>query len=270
MSNITSLQINQKQIQISSFFLGQTIKSTLPINSPRLHLKDGSVLSSTNYSDFIEYIKTNKANMSDCFLEGEDSVPFEQPILSSNGTLGSDTFAVSQTAYVTDAGGGQAYTCFDNNSNTFWYAWPYPYELTMYNPQPICITNMQITNGHYTRLPYKGKVFASDDNKNWTELTTWTNPNEDTYGVWNIDLSDNTKAYSYYKLSITQDNANGNGAQIYNINLTATVGVSALDKYNKILNKNGYCEKYIYDSESNTVKLPTSDNKSAYEYVVIK
>lgn len=212
--------------------------------------------------------------MSDCFLEGEDSVPFEQPVLSSNGTLGGDSFAVSQTDYSTTAGGGQAYTCFDNNSNTFWYSHTADgslnYSIIIYNPQPICITNMQITNKDGTRTAKEGKVFASNDNKNWTELTTWTNPNSDTYGVWNIDLSENTNAYLYYKLSITQDNANGHGAQISNINLTATVEVSALDKYNSILNKNGYCEKYIYDSENNTVKLPTSDNKSAYEYVVIR
>lgn len=205
--------------------------------------------------------------MSNCFLEGDESAPFEQPVLSSNGTLGGDSFAIKATKTYS----GNAYNCFDNKNDTYWYAdSSYPYELTMYNNQPICITNMQIMNGSYERLPYKGKVFASNDNKNWTELTTWTNPNSDTYGVWNIDLSENTNAYLYYKLSITQDNANGYGAQISNINLTATIGVSALDKYNSILNKNGYCEKYIYDSENNIVKLPTSDNKSAYEYVVIR
>lgn len=143
--------------------------------------------------------------------------PFIQPILSSNGTLGGDKFAVSQntwTSYTEWTGSGlPAYGAFDGNFNTIWLTYIEGSSaeriLTIYNPQPIRCVNFTLSfmgtwidAYHYRRIQ---RVYASNDGNNWTLLAEWGARQYQSAVLPEItyDLTfTNNNYYKYYRLNI--------------------------------------------------------------------
>lgn len=120
-----------------------------------------------------------------------------QPVLSSNGALGGNSFAVSfpngvySTAY-------EPYLAFDGNNNT--YAIGVGGDNTMpmiiYNPTPLNITNISMVKYSGYNFTSIG-IYGSNNNSTWEQIQT-IQTSSGTDFSWNIS---NSKYYKYYKIS---------------------------------------------------------------------
>ena len=158
------------------------------------------------------------------------TAPWTQPVLSANGTLGGDSFACWASS---ENGSNYAWHAFDGvittaNSN-YWSAVGnvVPADLVFYNPYPLNVTNLRITNSYYSSQQgvTAGIVYASNDNSTWTELKQFTNTAVASNAQWNIDLSNNIGFYKYYKIHVTDTVFTYNSAkyiQIMDVLITAT------------------------------------------------
>lgn len=125
---------------------------------------------------------------------------FTQPTLGSNGTLGGNAFAVSATNIVNNY---YAFFAADNNSSTI-AAWPQgqPYSYTWYNPSPLKVSSILITSADMNpSVPNGYTLYGSNDNNNFTVLTTGTNSNG-TYLNIAVPLA-NQNFYNYYKIYVS-------------------------------------------------------------------
>ena len=74
-----------------------------------------------------------------------------------------------------------------------------------------------------------GIVQGSDDNENWTDLVTFTNPNTAASAVWDIPITGNTHYYNYHRIYINTGNTN---TIFQNLYITATYwGTPKLSDY---------------------------------------
>lgn len=133
---------------------------------------------------------------------------FVQPVLTENGTMGGDTFACDQSNYHTEDSGDEqkAWYVFDGKFNGqewqvntvkldtwYWLSW--------YNPQPIKISKVGVTNaaGQYSILAWK--LQGSNDNSTWTDLTTGTNENVSAVTTWYMEIPEEKQSfYKYYRI----------------------------------------------------------------------
>lgn len=141
---------------------------------------------------------------------------FIQPTLSADGTLGGSNFAVYS---VNIQSGYPAYQAFDNNSSTILAAYV-PDSLIMYNPNALKVSSISITNWNgYNITGYS--IYGSNDNSNWTILTSGTNSNTIDNSTWTIEIpTANRDFYNYYKLYTSA--GTNTTYNIRQLNLTAT------------------------------------------------
>ena len=139
---------------------------------------------------------------------------FSQPVLSANGVLSGDSFAVYCPS--DDSAAHPAYHAFDNNSSTI--AVKHTIDFIIYNNAEINITNISLVNrdGNSTYQYKGGEIYGSNDNINWTSIGVIAS------GSLSWDLSSNTGYYKYYKITQT----GGGDWQPVQINITATQRVS--------------------------------------------
>ena len=130
---------------------------------------------------------------------------WNQPTLTSNGTLGGSSFAVTTNYLYTATGGGQAWNAFDDsNKRLDVYDETNGGDLIIYNPIPIKIICAEFNT---TGVPsnYKltyGNVKASNSNGSWTTLSS----NLSKSGDISTFTINNNNFYKYYKF----DNLNSN------------------------------------------------------------
>ena len=193
-------------------------------------------------------------------LESEiKDVPFVQPILSSNGTLGGNSFAVYCNTSVADYQQNHpAWHAVDGNPNTVCIFGIYNYEhIIVYNPVPIKISSVTITKelsgGAYYRFS------ASNDNINWTILQNETN--SDPKGTITWSFLDNKTSYKYFKLE--GESTHGGHIQIVNIQIEgtikATVPTKAVNSY--------YASAITSLKNMSIIKEPVADYVSVSEGV---
>lgn len=124
-----------------------------------------------------------------------------QPVLSANGTMGGDSFAVSQSSY--NNTGNEAYQVF-NNDNKSWQSKAYdtnPQWLTFYNPKPLKLEKIKIYNITSETVYYPKGMYiqGSNDNSTWETLYTYTG----TSYVAEITCEvSSDKAYKYHRIYI--------------------------------------------------------------------
>lgn len=164
---------------------------------------------------------------------------FIQPILTANGTLGGDDFAVASSYYrdYPQYHSGEAYYLFDDAqyTNLSFNGGTFPCWVTIYNPNPLNITQLVLrswTQGTRNDQWKNGYVYGSNDNSTWTELTSYTNNNGSLGYLFTIDMSSNTNYYTYYKITVTSSN---NQTMCENIDITATEQVTISSASNVIL-----------------------------------
>ena len=131
--------------------------------------------------------------------------PFIQPVLSSNGTMGGDSFACTQDKYY--SAGYEAYKVFDNDSSTNWNTWntsgSQTATLTIYNPVALNITSIAIVNyydGNHN-FNFSGIVVSgSNDGNSWESITSSITTLSSTNQILSLT---NDKYYKYYKFVCT-------------------------------------------------------------------
>lgn len=124
-----------------------------------------------------------------------------RPNLSSDGTLGGSSFAVSRTGGSGTTLTGSTYASMDGNASTsckFTYS-SNGSSYTFYNPNPLLLTSIQFSyyDGNSAYGVKKGNLQASDDNSAWTTLATFNS----NLSTWTINA---TKHYKYFKINITE------------------------------------------------------------------
>lgn len=149
---------------------------------------------------------------------------FVRPNLTSNGTLGGNSFAVSASSEMIEE---PAFYAVDNDVNSTctvefieggdpntWLKY------TFYNPVALKTTAIGLKLYNIPNTP--SLTFkASDDNINWTALTV---TNTDTSTDYVISTLDNTTAYKYYKITLKPANEwdDYDDCGISDITITAT------------------------------------------------
>ena len=241
--------------------IGEIVTSTIPLTDAGLHLLDGALISgSGSYSAFVDYMADlYNTDPTANFFAQADGLPWTQPILTANGTMGGDSFAVSASSEFDS--NYQAYMAFDNSSSSQWASSgsSTPCYIEFYNPIPLRVTELTITNRNDNETFITGAVYGSNDNNIWIELTTFANSNTTAFGIWSIDLSSNTNFYEYYRINGTSFSGNNNG--FANIAITAIQPSSAEEWWQSQVNQYGVCGKFVYDSVNRTVRLPKYSTK---------
>ena len=250
--NYVDSEVNKTKKEI-----GESVFSLIPLQNAGYHLYDGALIDGSGiYADFvakIEELYTQHPEWN-CWCKGE--LPFEQPVLSANGTLGGDSFAVSANTEFNSS--YQAWKAFDGDPSTDFaeLGTPNPSSLTFYNPEPLKVTQLVLTNRTTATADtfLTGSIECSDDGITWNELTTYTNSNPIMGGSWSIDLSSNTGFHKYYRIvgvSFVGDNCG-----FSNVAITATYQVSAEEQWQTCVTTYGACGKFVVDTTNHTVRLP--------------
>ena len=148
-------------------------------------------------------------------------VPFVQPVLTENGTIGGDSFAVDDDFKSSEH---PVWHAFDGDNSSYWRDANIPGYIDIYNPNPLVIKNIRW--GFFYSYPTAGNVQGSNDGDEWELIKEWTNNKESDF---DIDLSDNTKALKYYRINISSVNMD----VIHCSNLTITGKEIASVTYDK-------------------------------------
>lgn len=151
-----------------------------------------------------------------------------QPVLTSDGVIGGNSFATSQTSFTET--GLEAFRAFDGNTSTMCYFTKSTGYFQWYNPTPLKITNLKLTNfagdAWGTRALTSGSIQVSNNGSDFVELKTFTNSTTGGGASWNIDLSSNTGYYKYYRIICTGTSYANAGAanqcHIAELKITAT------------------------------------------------
>ena len=126
------------------------------------------------------------------------------PVLTADGVMGGDNFAVSASSVSTDYN-QYAFHQFRGAVDSLGSGWignaPTQW-FTFYNPNPLNITEIVLgdNNGTTTYLAKNFTFQGSNDNYTWTTL--YTNSSRTT-GNLTISLPDNTNYYKYHRFYIT-------------------------------------------------------------------
>lgn len=135
---------------------------------------------------------------------------FEQPILTSNGTMGGNSFAVAGSSYYANSDTYNAWRAFngvtdvqtdiwacENNSESAYF--------DFYNPKPIKVKTLTILNRYSGTVGAitAGSVQGSNNGSTWETIKSFTNDIVTANTSWEIDLTTNTKFYRYYRINCT-------------------------------------------------------------------
>ena len=134
-----------------------------------------------------------------------------QPVLTGNGTLGGNSFAVSASS---EYSYWPAWDAFDGKltGDDGWSAssTSLPQYIIFYNPEPLKVSNIGIMNYYEKNGAFTaGNVYGSNDNSSWKLISSFTNDVLDMAATWNINLSNNKNLYKYHKIEFTQSSGFG-------------------------------------------------------------
>ena len=181
-------------------------------------------------------------------------IDWTQPILSSDGTMGGDLFAVNSSSIL--RAGREAYKAFDGDTSTIDDNWHssqgHPSWIGWYNPNPLKITRIQVQNRNSAdggSFVNTYKLSYSDDYSDWVDLLSGTSPSQENFTYWNIDITEENP-HKYWRLTcLTSSGSNSDYTSIQTISITAQEYVSLKgtpDDYDEIV-------KYTY---LGTVDIP--------------
>lgn len=134
-------------------------------------------------------------------------VTWQQPIITGNGKIGGDKFALASNGYaqaVQTHGSltwgqpldGDIWAAFDKDTTNRWRSGTSTGWFMFYNPIPLRVVS--ITFGFFYCYPTSGSVMGSNDNINWVTLATYTNSTESDLVV----RVNSNVGYKYYKFTI--------------------------------------------------------------------
>lgn len=242
----------------SSRNIGEIVTSLIPLTDAGLHLLDGALLQYGSYRAYIDYMaELYEDNPTANYFAQPTEWAFQQPILTANGTLGGDSFAVA--SYNAEAN-YPIWQGFDGSTSTNWLSNGDASStyFIFYNPIPIKVTSLQITNRtgvdqQYNRAIRSGTVYGSNDNETYTQIGIFTNSDYTIGSIWSIDLSTNTNYYKYYKVECVGD---GTAVSFSEVKINATYLLNAEQSWQQSVTTYGSCGKFVYDSVNKTIRLP--------------
>ena len=202
---VTKNSSGKLQALVPTRNIGEFVPSVIPLTDAGLHLLDGSLISGGGrYDDFVKY-------MGDLFNDRQEEL-FSQPVLTANGTLGGDTFAVYASNNY-DATTYPIWKSFDGDSSTIWFCSAAPVDVTIYNPEQMKIDTIQCQNRSDAANFYftAGSVYGSNDGITWTSLADFTNSISGAGADWYISVN-SSAFYNYYKVSFSSASTTGVGA----------------------------------------------------------
>ena len=138
---------------------------------------------------------------------------FERPNLTSNGTMGGDSFACTAST----TGYGQIYYALDGSSSTQWQsAGNYsntPQWLTFYNPEPLKVTKIVCTTPpntsaegwSYSWQLKNATLQGSNDNSSWVDISSVSNVGK--VPTATIEADSNNSYYKYHRIYVSETNA---------------------------------------------------------------
>ena len=157
------------------------------------------------------------------------NIPWIQPVLSADGTIGGDDFACFASSIYSSS--YPVYKAFDgvisnlSSDHTWWCTSSKSgvQFIGFYNPDRIKVTNIRFYNQKAVSgdgVIASGTVQASLDNTNYIDLGTFSG---NTFGTeyFDIDLNSNTNYYNYYRIVAT--GYSGNYATCGELEITATI-----------------------------------------------
>lgn len=189
---------------------------------------------------------------------------FIQPVLTSNGVIGGHSFAVS------NPGGWEssypAFQAVDNNTGTISiFQKGTGYYFQFYNPNPLNVTNLNITNtggdAWGTRALTAGSIMASNNGIDFVELLTYSNSVTGGNASWSIDLSSNADYYKYYRIITTGTSYANSGAASQCI--IAELKITAQEQ--TIIE--GTESDHDFYEDVAVYKLPTKTVRTYYKYI---
>lgn len=183
-----------------------------------------------------------------------------QPVLSSNGTIGVDDFAVScslpaltgdpypRSLYLAfDGIIGNAENRFQSVSNTTNPQYIIVYSKNSLNIKSITFYQMTQETYYYIKAI---TIQGSNNGSDWTDLQTWTSNSY--VANFTVDLSSNLEYYNYYRFYITNrayyDSSNAY-LMIQEISMTGTQAVESTES-----DYDFYVDKDIYKAVKETVR----------------
>ena len=101
--------------------------------------------------------------------------------------------------------------------------------IEFYNPSPLIVTDMTIYDGNQQVRNWEFQ--CSDDNENWTTLTSGTNTNTTAGNSWNFSVS-NSGSHKYYRLLATSTESTDGYISFAEIEITASVTGGTWTKLN--------------------------------------
>lgn len=159
-----------------------------------------------------------------------------QPVLSANGTMGGDSFAVA----VGRIYNGEPYYVFNGdttgNDINIGYTnanWGSAYQddvwIAFYNPVPLKVTQLNFYDSGAVQTNGNGIVYGSNDYSNWEQITTFSFTYSQT-SPKTVDMSSNIGYFKYYKIKTTGNTGHQYALVSYKeISITAYVGGSLAD-----------------------------------------
>lgn len=217
--------------------------------------KVGSIHFGVGKSNCLTYIPE------DIKLELDEVISdWTQPALTSNGTMDGNAFAVNQSSILNEDSYG--FKAFDKQgAGTYWHsAKGFPQSIAWYNPKPLKITNVKITNRSIDgSFPNAYQLQYSDDKNTWTT----TNTGNGTSGFsasWNIAVS-HTGFHKYWRLVVSSaTGANSDYLAIGEIDITAQEKTSTLilKAGSKVYVPNGTSDKKYYKYTYSSWSQPTN------------
>lgn len=233
----------------------------------------GTYVSGALYPDFYNKCLEEYRNTEDGEIPKD--APWTQPILTENGVLGGESFAVAASdVYSADGDNYQPYRMFDGDVSTSWQSngtTASSTYFTFYNPTPLKVTKITWSGTPKYGTITAGRVFGSNNNTDWTELATFSGGTT-TGGT--MDLSSNTNYYKYYRITPTSwtdtsgtltngwaelnitafyidgyvVNKNSNGHKFYSVEQKPII--------DEIYNQYGIADFYGIDEENERIFLP--------------
>jgi hypothetical protein len=188
-----------------------------------------------------------------------------QPVLTANGTMGGESFAVGQSS--------------SYSSNDFWKLFAatpsqwhsgkgLPQWVSWYNPNPLKVTKL-FFKGHGSGNIGNGIIQACDDNESWVDVVSFSNTNST--GDFEIDLSSNGTHYKYWRIYITSCYYNASGyypliAAGFNITAQEVIGteLSTPDDYDYKVGVNKVFNELVIPSDISAQSFANSEQIVCY------
>ena len=164
------------------------------------------------------YLGTNTISSiyagTDEIYSGQQELPWTQPVLSANGTIGGNAFACAASS----VGYNNVWNAFDNNTNTFVWLNQSPQWIEWYNPNPLKISKVRFTS--QMGGVQNGNLQFSDDGITWTNIYS-INHSGSGYMNLTMDITNLTNSHKYWRIYVL---AGGlmNSPDFSEITITAT------------------------------------------------